>query len=98
MLETLDDGINVTRILKKVQRDKNEEVFEVFGASNLPSQEITKENVIRLLYRTHTRIQKQTLTHRNHRPRFIVENDDDDDDDEAFFIFIIPGIIYSREQ
>lgn len=31
MLETLDDGINVTRIFKKVQRDKNEEVFEVFG-------------------------------------------------------------------
>ena len=54
MLETLDDGINVTRIFKKVQRDKNEEVFEVFGASNLPSQEITKENVIHLLYRTHT--------------------------------------------
>lgn len=49
----------MTRIFKKVQRDKNEEVFEVFGESNLPSQEITKENVIHLLYRTHT----HTKTH-----------------------------------
>jgi hypothetical protein len=93
MLETLDDGINVTRIFKKVQPIKMKRFFEVFGASNLPSQEITKENVIHLLYRTHTH--KNTRL-RTETARFIVENDDDDD--EAFFIFIIPGIIYSREQ
>ena len=63
----------------------------------MPSQEITKENVIRLLYRTHTH--KNTRLRTETTARFIVENDDDDDDDdEAFFIFIIPGIIYSREQ
>jgi len=96
MLETLDDGINVTRIFKKVQPIKMKRFFEVFGASNLPSQEITKENVIHLLYRTHTHT--KTHAYAQKPPRFIVENDDDDDDDEAFFIFIIPGIIYSREQ
>jgi len=52
--------------------------------------------VIRLLYRTHTHT--KTHAYAQKPPRFIVENDDDDDDDEAFFIFIIPGIIYSREQ
>lgn len=57
--ETLD-GINGTRIFKKVQRDKNEEVLR-FLESNLPSQEINKENVIYLLYRTH----RNTQTHRN---------------------------------
>ena len=54
------------------------------------------ENVIHLLYRTHTHTKTHAYAQRP--PRFIVENDDDDDDDEAFFIFIIPGIIYSREQ
>ena len=50
----------MTRIFKKVQRDKNEEVLR-FLESNLPSQEINKENVIYLLYRTH----RNTHTHRN---------------------------------
>ena len=45
-----------------VQRDKNEEVFDLrFLASNLPSQEITEENVIYLLYRTH--VYKNTHLH-----------------------------------
>ena len=76
--------------------NKNEEVFEVLGESNLHSQEITKEYGIHLLYRTHTHT--KTHAYAQKPPRFIVENDDDDDEDEAFFIFIIPGIIYSREQ
>ena len=46
----------------------------------------------------HTHTHKNTRLRTETTARFIVENDDDDDDDEAFFIFIIPGIIYSREQ
>ena len=63
---------------------------------HLPSQGEIYERECDTFTLPHTHTQKHTLTHRNHRA-FIVENDDDDDD-EAFFIFIIPGIIYSREQ
>ena len=96
MLETLDDGINVTRILKRSSAIKMKRFLRFLERRILPSQEITKENVIHLLYRTHTHT--KTHAYAQKPPRFIVENDDDDDDDEAFFIFIIPGIIYSREQ
>ena len=86
----------MTRIFKKVQRDKNEEVFEGFWSVEFAlTRNYERECDTFTLPHTHTK--KNTRLRTETTARFIVENDDDDDDDE-FFIFIIPGIIYSREQ
>ena len=61
MVYTLDDGINVTRIFKRWSSAIKMKRFLRFLASNLPSQEINKENVIYLLYRTH--VYKNTHLH-----------------------------------